>query len=165
MRTLSIVAAMLFLVAGPTFAQYSTPVRVVDQPVTTQPAKMPMNADVQFVLGSSVSNPGDRLIYEVPATHRYVIESISVWSFTTSCSFFLKPSIVTTAGGEVSEFRLPVPDRAFTASGSFYTHNSTWPIKLYADPGSSVFVSAIRTATGCSATLRISLAGYLELDE
>ena len=147
-------------------AVYSTPVRIVEQPVTTQASKIPTNADVQFALGSAVINPGSQLLYTVPAGQRYVIESISVWSFTTPCSFFLKPSIITTAGGKASEFRLPIPDRAFSpGSSGFYTHNSTWPIKLYADPGSSIFVNAIRTDSGCTATLRFSVSGYLELNE
>ena len=159
-------AALLLALAPSAQAQFSTPVRIVDQPVATQSSKMPMNADIQFGMSTGLINSSFRDIYEVPAGKRYVIETISVWSFTTSCAFFLLPSILTTAGGEQSEFRLPTPDRAFSPSGSgFYTHNSTWPIKLYADPLSLVRVNMIRTDADCSATFRISLAGYLENDE
>jgi hypothetical protein len=86
-----------------------------------------------------------------------------VWSFTTSCALSLKPSITTTAGGHVSEFGLPVPDRAFSPAG-YCTHNSTWPIKLYADPGGDVYVNAIRTEGGCLVALKFSVSGYLEDD-
>ncbi|MCB1787670.1 MAG: hypothetical protein H6953_11880 [Chromatiaceae bacterium] len=166
MKNASVAAFLLVALCPTADAAYSTPVRIVEQPVTTQASKTPMNVDVQFVMSNAVINPNNQLLYAVPADKRFVIESISVWSFTTSCSFFLKPSITTTAGGETSEFRLPIPDRAFSPGGSgFYTHNSTWPIKLYADPNSNIFVNAIRTDGGCSVTLRISVSGYLEFDE
>ena len=161
---LAVMVACLLAAPVTLAATYSTPVRIVDQPVATQRSKMPINADVQFLMSGSVINPGAQLAYTVPAGQRYVIESVSVWSFTTTCAFFLTPSITTTAGGEASEFRLPIPDRAYSPAG-FYTHNSTWPVKLYADPGSSIFVNSIRTEGGCSVSIRVSLSGYLEYDE
>lgn len=164
-RCLAIMAMFLLAAPAAMAAVYSTPVRIVEQPVATHSAKTPLNTDVQFTISTAGINPGNQLLTTVPADKRYVIESISVWSFTTNCAFYLKPSISTTSGGHTSEFRLPIPDRAYSpASGGFYTHNSTWPIKLYADPGSSIFVNAIRTDSGCSVTLRMSLSGYLEDD-
>jgi hypothetical protein len=65
-------------------ATNSTPVRIVDQPVTTQVAKTPMNVDVQFNMSGAVINPGSQLVYTVPADQLYVIESVSVWSFMTT---------------------------------------------------------------------------------
>jgi len=146
-------------------AENTKSVIVEGQPITTQRSKIQTNADVQISLGTGVINPGSQLVYEVPALKRYVVETVSVWTFTTNCSFFITPSITTTSGGEISEFRLPVPDRTFFANGGFYLHSLTLPVKLYADPGSSVFANIFRSAADCSATARVSLSGYLENDE
>ena len=54
-------------------------------------------------------NPGSQMLYEVPDTQRDVMASVSVWSFTTNCAFYLKPSSTTTAGGKSSELGLPIP--------------------------------------------------------
>jgi len=137
------------------------PVNIVDQPITTQQAKTPVNYQVQFFMSNGLINSGQELMFTVPSGLRYVIESISVWNFTTTCAFDLLPSIITTAGGTTSEFRLPTPDRLAHTLG-FYTNSSTWPIKLYADPDTDVNVNAIRTDGSCNVTLRYAVSGYLE---
>ena len=136
-------------------------VNIVDQPISTYQVKTPVNYQVQFYMGNGLINSGNRLLFTVPSGMRYVIESISVWNFTTSCAFDLLPSIITTSGGTTSEFRLPTPD-SLSYSLNFYTNSGTWPIKLYADPDSNVNVNAIRTDGGCPVTLRYSVSGYLE---
>ncbi len=137
-------------------------VTTIEEPVLTRPSNAQINADVQFVFSTGVINAGGALLYTVPGDARLVIETVSFWTFTTSCPFYMTPSISTTAGGESSEFRLKVPDRVFFSNDGFYLHNGTWPVKLYADPGSNVTINAFRSDGGCSTTVRASIAGYLE---
>ncbi|MEZ4331720.1 MAG: hypothetical protein R3F35_08190 [Myxococcota bacterium] len=165
LKTCSAVASLVVLVsllAHPAIAQRSVPVDVVNDesaPVVVRPAIQPINASTQFSITGSVINPGNSLLYTVPPDARLAIETISVWSFTTNCAFYLKPSITLNAGGVNAEFRLDTPSRTYSSSGAYYTHQLTESIRLYADPGSSVYANAIRTEGGCSATIRVSIAG------
>lgn len=155
---------VLGLGATPALAQRSFPVKVQNteaDPVPVRQAIQLLNADTQFTMSGSVINPGSQVLYTVPDDARLVIETLSVWSFTTNCAFYLKPSITTTAGGNASEFRLNTPARTYSPAG-FYTHQLTQSIRLHADPGSVVYVNAIRTDGGCSVSIRYSLSGYLE---
>lgn len=156
--------AVVSLLAGPAAAQRSVPVDVLNgeaNPVVVRSASQPINASAQFSLSGSVINLGNQLLYTVPTDARLVVDSISVWSFTTSCAFYLKPSITLNAGGVNAEFRLGTPSRTYSSSGEYYTHQMTERVRLHADPGSSVYTNAIRTDGGCSTTIRVSLAGHL----
>ena len=128
----------------------------------TQSSGQSINVDIQLTFSTSLTAIFDQVVYEVPLGKRYVIETISVGSTLSGCAFYLIPTISTSTGGEYSEFRLPVPSRYYSSEYSGYHHNGTWPIKLYADPGTSVYFSTQRTEPGCTAYVRFSATGYLE---
>lgn len=173
MKTTFFSILMLLISVTSVYAENSKPVHVtnesiqttVSNTVLTRRSKVPVNADVQFSMSPSLISKFNEELYTVPEGARLVIETVSFWTFTTNCAFFLKPSIKTVAGGENSEFRLPIPDRAFSPDSNTYTHSGTWPLKFYADPESTVTVSTFRTDNGCELIIRASIAGYLEPDE
>lgn len=152
------------LVAIPAAAQRSVPVTVDSSdanPVRVRQSIQPINADVQIAMATGLINSSNQTLYSVPSDARLVIETYSIWSFTTSCSQYLQPSLTTTAGGHPSEFKFEVPSRAYFPSGGYYTHQMTQPVRVYADPGTTVYAKAIRTGTDCTTTLRVSISGHL----
>lgn len=125
-------------------------------------AASPLNIEGIFSFGTSVTLSNISGFYTVPAGKRLMIETIAVWTLTASCPFFLSTIVGTVSGGNFARFRLNTPNRVFSnLFGGFYNHQQTFPVRIYADPGSAVLVELSRSATGCGSDGRVTMSGLL----
>jgi hypothetical protein len=156
-------AALLFgltALAVPAQAQ-----SVKDPVVTTKdqdnPARQPVhfNATVTFPAGAQFANVISPFV--VPANKRLVIELIAGEIFVPTGQL-LRVHIITTSNGSIGpnhalNFSTKVP---FTGSQDIYT--ATLPVRLYADPGTTIHLQVQRdSTTGSSGTAEIAFSGYL----
>lgn len=166
MRTLSIVAAMLFLVAGPTFAQYSTPVRVLNSPDESVPTQHPREpVFIEGSLTATVNSAGGIMgNYLVPNDRRLVIEFVSFETNFVVCTFTSSVRVrISGSTGAANFYMNPMFPMALPNSSTRFTRGSQ-SMKLYAPPGANVQMNWTRTANNCQATGAIAISGYLEED-
>ena len=117
------------------------------------------NAFVTFPAGSAFANVVSNFV--VPANKRLVIEAITGEIFVPTGQL-LRVHVVTTASGSfnpnhVLNFSTKMP---FTSSQDIYT--ATLPVRLYADPGTTIHLSVQKdSTTGSSGTAEVTFSGYL----
>jgi hypothetical protein len=125
--------ALLALLAGlslPVLAQYSTPMRDVENPART-PVRVLTSVNVAAMFGGSFGNP----IYQVPAGKRLVIDFLSV-RCTSADPIDSVSLAVSEATGGGSATQRPQP-LSLTAGPNDIYGNRTWTfsqaVMLYAD--------------------------------
>lgn len=164
-------SAMLSVVALPGLASGHPPavgVRIVDTPVPVsvtssvpvrvvreerQPFQRQLGLDWVDGLDLATST------LEVPAGHRFVIEYASLSAFLPGGqSMFIR--ILTTSSGLNAFHTLDV--RRGEDWGVLEQFGAAHLVRIYADPGTTIRVSAGRTPAAGSANCSLTLSGYLE---
>ena len=156
-------AALLF---GLTALAVPAQAQSAKDPVVTikdqdNPVRQPVhfNANVTFPVGSQFANVICPFV--VPANKRLVIELIAGEIFVPTGQLLRVFAGTTNNGIPGSGFALNFSTKTpFGASQDIYT--ATLPVRLYADPGTTIFLTAVRNSTtGASGTAEISFSGYL----
>ncbi len=166
MRTPLVIAAMLCLSAAPTFAQYSTPVRVLNSPDESVPTQHPREpVIIEASLTAPVNSAGGIMgNYTVPNDRRLVIEFVSFETNFVVCTFTSSVRVRISGSTGAANFYLnPMPPMALPGSSTRFTRASQ-SVKLYAPPGANVQMNWTRTANNCQATGAVAISGYLEED-
>ncbi|MCP5315565.1 MAG: hypothetical protein H6955_18545 [Chromatiaceae bacterium] len=144
-------------------AAYSTPVRVVEQPVGTTPSKEPVNffSVISFANGAVATS--DNSIFTVPLGKRFVLEYVSASTAPTSCSFNMFTRVTLTTGGNALGHDMPIAP-SYSSSNNFRRNLMSAQVQLYGDPGTSVHLLLNRSVTTCSSVVSVKFSGYLEDD-
>jgi len=150
---------------GTAWAQYSTPVRIVEQPVETQSSREVVNLVEQTVLssGAVVTSPTD--LITVPAGSRLVITAVAVDTGLNTCSYSLNPRIRISRPSSPSLVMFPLGRASSSVFGSStvsYVNQATYPVTIFAEPGDVVRFDLFRSNTNCTSIVRLSISGYLE---
>jgi len=162
-RMQTFIASLLF--ASSAWSQYSTPVRIVEQPVETTESKEVINLVEQDVLTSGAVTTLPFELITVPPDRRLVITSAAVDTGLSSCAFTLNPRIRISRTISPSLVMFPlgrVTASAYGTSPTRYVNQATFPVTVYADEGDTVRFDLFRSATNCVTIVRFSITGYLE---
>jgi len=159
MRTPLVIAATLFLFAGPTFAQYSTPTRNVENP-----ARTPLQETETISLASNIAGTFNVPIVTLPQGTRLVIEYASVLCTGPAAGAPVLVSLTVLDARSQIQFQLPLRFQGTTANGTA-VHVATTPISLYADPDSTnndtaVAGTVVRRAASGTTTCVFSVSGH-----
>jgi hypothetical protein len=146
-------------------ADPSVPVRVINTPLPVTVTNPTLTIQIkpfqrQFTLDWV---DGEDLVtgsYQVPAGFRLVIEyaSLSAYLQPEGQSMFVR--ILTTAGGTTAFHALAVQKQE--DFGVLKQFGAAHPVRIYADPGSTVQVSAGRVPLAGTANCTLTLSGHLE---
>jgi hypothetical protein len=128
-------------------------------------AKSPSSSPVQFApnvpFGETESGGfGQPNIINVPAGQTLVIETVSLQLDVTPPGSQLEAFVNYTSGGKSVTLFVPLTFAFTQTSNGFDTYTATQAVRLYADPGTSVSLTAF-SPTGSTGTLFITLSGYL----
>jgi hypothetical protein len=128
-------------------------------------AKNSNASPVQFVpnvpFGETESGGfGQPNIITVPAGQTLVIETVSLQLDVTPSGSQLEAFVNYTSGGKSVTVFVPLTFAYTQTSNGFDTYTATQAVRLYADPGTSVSLTAFSPA-GSTGTLFLTLSGYL----
>jgi hypothetical protein len=129
--------AVAALAIGSAFAQYSSPVRSVDDPGRTPAA---FSGQLNFTASSSAA--GDSTTVVVPAGKRLVIDQVFFYSYMQTGYAPLGVTIYLTMGGKQVQFAYNIPIYSTINSTDWYLLNQ--PCTMVADPGTTVQLVATR---------------------
>ena len=129
------------------------------------PAKSSNSSPVQIVpnvpFGETESGGfGLPNVINVPAGQTLVIETVSLQLDVTPSGSQLEAFVNYTSGGKSVTLFVPLTFAYTQTSNGFDTYTATQAVRLYADPGTSVSLTAF-SPTGSTGTLFITLSGYL----
>jgi hypothetical protein len=151
------VSALIFT-AAPASAQYSSPMRDIDNP-----ARQPFNFGKNLVL--SFNTPSQLFLsdpsFTVPAGKRLVIETLSIYVALAPGQLGLV-KLGTLAGGVGVTHVFPLT-KTYSLSSGEDVYTGLHSIRMYADPGSTVFITAERnTVAGIAldAVFKVVITGY-----
>ena len=96
----------------------------------------------------------------VPAGQTLVIETLSLQLDVTPAGSQLEAFVNYTSGGKSVTVFVPLTFAYTQTSNGFDTYSATQAVRLYADPGTSVSLTAF-SPTGSTGTLFLTLSGYL----
>ncbi len=96
----------------------------------------------------------------VPANKHLTIETLSIQMDVTPANSQLEAFVNYTSGGNSVTVFVPLTFAYTQTSNGYSTYIATQSVRLYADPGSSVSVTAY-TPTGSTGNLFLTLSGYL----
>ena len=99
-------------------------------------------------------------IITVPAGQTLVIETVSLQLDVTPAGSQLEAFVNYTSGGKSVTLFVPLAFAYTQTSNGFDTYTATQAVRLYADPGTSVSLTAF-SPTGSTGTLFLTLSGYL----
>lgn len=151
-RGAALAAVALTTLTVPSMAQYSSPMRDVDNG-----ARQP----VQFVIsldGADGSTNIGGTAYQVPAGKRLVIEQITGNVGLPSPQWVECKLGLTTGSVSQNHFLRFDPPLPLNGDGQYYT---TLPVRFYADPGTPVVFGLGRNASTGIWGARITVSGYL----
>jgi len=166
MRTVLTLATTMFFLVGPVFAQYSTPVRVINPPEESVPTQHPREpVIIEESLTANINSGGGILgNYIVPPDRRLVIEHVSFATNFVTCTFTSSIRVrISGSTGAASFYANPMPPMVLPGSSTRFTRASQ-DMKLYAPPNANVQLNWVRTASTCVATGTVTVSGYLEED-
>ena len=103
---------------------------------------------------------GQPNIITVPAGQTLVIETVSLQLDVTPSGSQLEAFVNYTSGGKSVTVFVPLTFAYTQTSNGFDTYTATQAVRLYADPGTSVSLTAF-SPTGSTGTLFLTLSGYL----
>lgn len=145
------------------FAAFSTPVRIVEQPVGTTPSKEPVNFFSVITFANGGVATSDNSIFTVPPGKRLVLEYVSASTAPTSCIFNMFTRVTLTTGGSALGHDMPIAP-SYSSSSGFRRNTMSAQVQLYGDPSSSVHLLLNRSDTSCSSVVSVKFSGYLEDD-
>ena len=165
----SIVAAMMLGVGSwsvpEALAQPPKDVVVVNAPTAPIPVTIQKNFDnpalqpfQQFLAGAMDDgelNMGDELAVTVPAGKRLVIETVSA-IVTTGAGQNVRIRVDATAGGAAAH-HLTVSKEPWQAS---FDHTGIQSGRMYADPGTTVYIRVVRDQSTGIAVVNAAISGY-----
>ncbi len=162
MRISLLIAAVLCFVVGPTFAQYSTPIRNVENP-----ARTPLMATESITLASNIAGTFNVPLVTLSQGTRLILEHASVLCTGPSAGSPVIVSLTITdegSQGSQIQFQLPLRFQGSTTAGTTI-HVASTPIRLYADPDSTnndtaVAATVVRRAASGTTTCRFSVSGH-----
>lgn len=133
-----------------------------DEPVPTRdvdnPAREPFQRFLVEQLNDGEFSAGDRVSFSVPAGKRLVIEYVSLLSVVPTGQK-LRVKIDAFAGGHGSH------QLTLSGEGSFQggrdDYKASHLTRIYADPGTDVFIRVARNSTSGIAGINASVSGYL----
>ena len=96
----------------------------------------------------------------VPAGQTLVIETLSLQLDVTPAGSQLEAFVNYTSGGKSVTVFVPLTFAYTQTSNGFDTYSATQAVRLYADPATSVSLTAF-SPTGSTGTLFLTLSGYL----
>ncbi len=128
-------------------------------------AKGSSSSPVQFVpnvpFGETESGGfGLPNIITVPAGQTLVIETVSLQLDVTPAGSQLEAFVNYTSGGKSVTVFVPLTFAYTQTSNGFDTYTATQAVRLYADPGTTVSLTAF-SPTGSTGTLFLTVSGYL----
>ncbi len=128
-------------------------------------AKSSSSSPVQFVpnvpFGETESGGfGLPNIITVPAGQTLVVETLSLQLDVTPAGSQLEAFVNYTSGGKSVTVFVPLTFAYTQTSNGFDTYTATQAVRLYADPGSSISLTAF-SPTGSTGTLFVTVSGYL----
>jgi hypothetical protein len=147
-------------VSSPVFAQYSTPMRDIDNG-----ARQPVNYTIQvFVLAGSGLGTNSTAV-TVPNGKRLVIETVSFIglvpvSETGNLMITLTAGAGTPSGATTTSHFLPMV-RFYSQPGFADTIGGIGAFRMYADSGNTVSVAYSRGSTVGSDNIQVGITGYL----
>lgn len=148
--------------SGTAFAQYSTPMRDVENPART-PVTVSTNATLSPGIGGSFGNP----IYTVPAGKRLVLEFVAVncTSPGGGRANLINIGVIQALGGgsfTTRSFALTITDHGTDAFGTRHSTASQL-VRLYADsaPFTSVNLGVSRSEASATMTCSADISGHL----
>jgi hypothetical protein len=109
-----------------------------------------------FVPGFVASGDG----FTVPGGKILVIEHVSVWTRMLTGQQMVRASVRTTANGQQVTHDIR-PEFVGADSGPADVHLAAEDLRLYADPGTTVFLLVERNTTTGGAPVEIGVSGYL----
>jgi hypothetical protein len=162
MTRLARFAAVVACIATPAVAQYSTPMKNVDNP-----DRFPYQESNYFTIDMPYKNAFG--YFPTPSGKRYVIEHVNLSCSTPSATdtfpqVYLTVSKNVTNGTIGTAVPLAPPQKTGTAAFGGYAFFSASSVKVYADPspydangGSAIYLNVFHTDTsvkpGCSAVI------------
>jgi hypothetical protein len=128
-------------------------------------AKGSSSSPVQFVpnvpFGETESGGfGLPNVITVPAGQTLVIETVSLQLDVTPSGSQLEALVNYTSGGKSVTVFVPLTFAYTQTSNGFDTYTATQAVRLYADPGTTVSLTAF-SPTGSTGTLFLTVSGYL----
>jgi len=128
-------------------------------------AKGSSSSPVQFVpnvpFGETESGGfGLPNVITVPAGQTLVIETVSLQLDVTPSGSQLEAFVNYTSGGKSVTVFVPLTFAYTQTSNGFDTYTATQAVRLYADPGTTVSLTAF-SPTGSTGTLFLTVSGYL----
>ncbi|MGH9788793.1 MAG: hypothetical protein ACRD4U_08855 [Candidatus Acidiferrales bacterium] len=122
------------------------------------PALQPFQADISTTIEDGQFATANVTIANVPPSKRLVIEHVSFKGVLPVGQKFTGVMVDLSGPGKI-HFLVAAPQGSV---GSFDVFAASQPLRMYADPGTTVAVSAFRTdAAGSSGSLDFNLSGYL----
>jgi hypothetical protein len=128
-------------------------------------AKIPSSSPVQIVPNVPFGETGSGgfglpTAITVPAGQSLIIETLSLQMDVTPSGSQLEAFINYTSGGKSVTLFIPLTFAYTQTSNGFDTYTATQAVRLYADPGTSISLTAF-SPTGSTGTLFLTLSGYL----
>jgi hypothetical protein len=140
-------------IAGTMMKPYSTSAK------SANPSPVQLVPSVPF--GETESGGfGQPNVMHVPAGQTLVIGTVSLQLDVTPSGSQLEAFVNYTSGGKSVTLFVPLTFAYTQTSNGFDTYTATQAVRLYADPGTSVSLTAF-SPTGSTGTLFITLSGYL----
>jgi hypothetical protein len=97
---------------------------------------------------------------KVPAGQRLIIETLSLQMDVTPSGSQLEAFVNYTSAGKSVTLFVPLTFAYTQTSNGFDTYTATQAVRLYADPGTSISLTAF-SPTGSTGTLFLTVSGYL----
>lgn len=152
--SIALASGILISLAVTVFGQraLSTPEPASIDPTATGAVARSHSSD----FGAALSSTGT--IYTVPAGKRLVIENVSCMA-TVATGLHVSGSIGTRVGGTSSSCQTTFQ---LVGTGENYRRYSfNHPVRLYADPGTNVTFTTIRSGTSSQGGYTVGFSGYL----
>ena len=96
----------------------------------------------------------------VPKSQQLIVETLSVQVDVTPPGTRLEAFVNYTSGGKAVTVFVPLTFSFTQTSNGFDTYSATQAVRLYADPGTSISLTAF-SPTGSTGTLFLTVSGYL----
>ena len=128
-------------------------------------AKIPSSSPVQIVPNVPFGETGSGgfglpTAITVPAGQSLIIETLSLQMDVTPSGSQLEAFVNYTSAGKSITLFVPLTFAYTQKSNGFDTYTATQAVRLYADPGTSISLTAF-SPTGSTGTLFLTVSGYL----
>ena len=129
------------------------------------PARQPVQARASCTINPGSSTPAgntcESTIFDVPSGKRLVIEYASMQLEFITIGKLMSLDITTTLGGNPVSHSFPLSSPAVGAAGGGGLARLGQQVRIYADPGTAVMVTGVRTELTGTSFCRFTISGYL----